>query len=121
MESDIGISPLSREGEVYVISRIQGDSLTGDGILEGDNLIIRTTSDESDLTPARPVSVETPDGLLAKHYYRCPDGMIVLRSSNPAYSDKILAPGQCHVRGVVEYAIRYFKKGRFLGPPLYFL
>lgn len=67
-----------------VAMRVNGDSMIGDGIMDGDFAIIQ----EADIAPPEKiVVVRTPHGLTVKRVVRNKDS-IVLKSSNPIFKDQ---------------------------------
>lgn len=81
-------------------AKVGGDSLNGDGILAGDVVVFRQNFKETELTPGRLVAAQTPDGLLVKHYYKSPAGVVRLVSSHPDYSDLEFQSGAVEIVGV---------------------
>lgn len=79
---NVPLSDVNRYGEVYVL-KIKGDSLTGDGILEGDRVLIAR---HADFVEGAICVVRTEDLVTLKHVYRRA-GKLILRASNPAYQD----------------------------------
>jgi hypothetical protein len=83
----------------YIGSHINGDSLSGDSILDGDILICRVVKKGEDVEGCL-VLVETPRGLLARRYFKHIGGRVCLRASNPDFADLIYRPEEIEVRGV---------------------
>jgi repressor LexA len=73
-------SVLPRSGEIFAL-RVQGDSMTGDGILSGDLAIIRMQK-KAEL--GQIVAAIIDGDATLKHYYP-KENKIELRSSNPKY------------------------------------
>lgn len=82
-------------------ARINGDSLAGDRICDGDYVIVRITFDDFEITPGRLCAVLTPFGLLVKHVYPTLDGRVRLVSSNVNYSDLIFDGHEVTIQGIV--------------------
>lgn len=77
----------ARPFDKFISTRVAGDSLRDDGILDGDYAICRLTFKLSEVTNGRLVIVRTPCGLLVKHFYLTDDGFVRLVSANPKYPD----------------------------------
>lgn len=77
------------KGEGLFALRIKGDSMNGMGILNGDIVVVRRTSE------ARPgeVVVVIIDGDATLKRFIKEDGCIKLRAENPVYDDIVLDPG----------------------------
>ncbi len=91
----------ARSFDRFCAARVVGASLTGDGIFDGDYLIVRLTFEQYDITPGKLAAVLTPGGLLVKHIYPTLDGRVRLVSSNPDYEDFLLDAEDVTVQGVV--------------------
>ena len=70
-----------------VCAPIVGDSLSGDGIEEGDFAILKLNFELSELTCGRLVVVMCPAGVVVKHFHIAANGQVRLASSNPTYPD----------------------------------
>ena len=83
--------------------RVQGDSMVGAGIHQGDILIVDRALEPRDMT----VIVAAVDGdLVVKRMRRKKDGRIFLESENPLYPVMEVPPeADLHVWGVVTYVI----------------
>src|SRR5262249_25676564 len=97
------IRPISngKSADKLYAAPVVGDSLSGDGIENGDWLIVRTNFEQHKIRPGRLMVALTPYGLLAKHIYLGLNGQIRLVSSNPAFDDIVLDADEVHLQGVV--------------------
>jgi SOS-response transcriptional repressor LexA len=104
------ISPIrnAAPSDKFIATPVEGDSLTGDRIFDGDFVIIRLTFDLDEITPGKLVSVNTPSGTLIKHIYRRPDGQIRLVSSNDAYAPIVYDEELVTICGIVVRAEQDF-------------
>jgi repressor LexA len=93
---------LPRSGQIFAL-RVQGDSMTGDGILSEDLAIIRMQKNaERGQIIAAIIDGETT----LKHYYPAENG-IELKASNPAYSPIIIGEGEnFSIAGILAGIIR---------------
>jgi len=76
-----------QKGKDYFVLRVKGDSLIGDGIVEGDLCLIERDSEYIE-NQIYAVLVDGEEGTL-KHVTRA-DGRIVLISSNPAHPPRVV-------------------------------
>lgn len=69
------------QGTLFML-RVRGDSMIGDGILDGDLVVVRQqpTVEQGDLCAAMVAGEAT-----VKRYRRTPDGQVRLEPSNPAF------------------------------------
>lgn len=93
--------------EQLVASPIAGESMTGDGIHDGDTAVINKRFKPSDLQPGKLVAMHTPHGFLLGRYYVRPDGMIILQRSNKNFADHVFARDEVEIVGVVVYTMHY--------------
>jgi SOS-response transcriptional repressor LexA len=89
------------QSDTHCGALIQGDSLAGDGIHDGDIAIFKLNFEAYELTPGRIAAVLTPNGLLIKHVYLTLNEQVRLVSSNPHYSDLIFDVDDVDVQGIV--------------------
>jgi len=80
---------LPRSGQIFAL-RVQGDSMTGDGILNEDLAIIRI---QKNAERGQIIAAIIDGNATLKHYYPAED-KIELRASNPAYSPIIVGEGE---------------------------
>lgn len=97
----IRMSPKVRRNDRLCGAIVQGDSLIGDGINDGDIAIFRLNFDIDEVTPGRLAAVWTPNGLLVKHVYLTLDEQIRLVSSNPQYDDLVFDSCDVEIQGIV--------------------
>lgn len=81
-----------------IAMRVNGDSMMGDGIMDGDFAIIQMV----DIAPPEKiVVVRTPHGLTVKRVIRQHD-TVILRSSNPIFKDQAWPVEDICLIGVVR-------------------
>jgi SOS-response transcriptional repressor LexA len=90
----------ARPFDQFFACHISGDSLSGDGIFDGDYALARKPFELSEITRGRLAAVSTPLGLLVKHVHIGFDG-IRLESSNPDYEDLWFPPDDVEIVGIV--------------------
>jgi repressor LexA len=80
---------LARRGKLFAL-RVRGDSMVGEGILDGDIAIIRQQSaaDSGDVVVAIVEGMAEPEGTLKR--YRPQKGGVILEPANPAYEPILL-------------------------------
>jgi repressor LexA len=91
----------ARLHDSFCASPICGDSLEGDGVLDGDFAIIKLTFEPYEIMQGSLVAAYTPYGLLIKHIYYTLNGKVRLVSSNVRYEDILLDAGEVRVQGLV--------------------
>ena len=91
-----------RAPQVYLV-KVEGDSMQGAGIYSGDLVIVdRGREPEHDDIVIAAVNSEP----VCKRLYRR-DGVVVLKSENPAYADRYILEGDdLVIWGVVRYSVR---------------
>lgn len=91
-----------RAPHVYLV-KVEGDSMQGAGIYSGDLVIVdRGREAEHDDIVIAAVNSEP----VCKRLYRR-DGVVVLKSENPAYADRYILEGDdLVIWGVVRYSVR---------------
>jgi SOS-response transcriptional repressor LexA len=108
---------LARASEVGTMT-ISGESLTGDGIHDGDVLVFRMNHTTRQITPESVcvVRIEPTGELAAKHIIRNIDGprRIALRSSHPDYPDRVYDEPDVEILGLAIAVQKMSDKfGRF--------
>jgi len=93
-----------QEGELYAL-KAKGNSMIGDGIFDGDFLIVKKQewADDGDTAVA---IIDDNEATLKKYYKE--KGRIRLQPANPAYSP--IFRKQVEIRGIVVKVIRDLKK-----------
>jgi repressor LexA len=97
--------------------RVKGDSMIGDGILEGDLVLLRPGVEVHAGEIAAVLSTEGPhwEATLKRIFWRGPDGTsvppaqateVLLRASNPAYPDRLFAADSIQIAGVFRGLVR---------------
>lgn len=101
---------LIRHPACTFFGRVSGDSMSGEGIADGDLLVIDKSlePEEGDL------AVCCVDGdFTLKRLHFCNDGTLALMPSNPAYSPIIITPdNDFTVWGIVTYTIKPNRRPR---------
>jgi len=93
---------LPRSSQIFAL-RVQGDSMTGDGILSGDLAIIRM---QKNAEHGQIIAAIIDGDATLKHYHRA-ENRIELRASNPAYSPIIVGEGEnFSIAGILAGVIR---------------
>jgi repressor LexA len=93
---------LPRSGQIFTL-RVQGDSMTGDGILSGDLAIIQK---KKNAECGQIIAALIDGNATLKHYYPA-ENRIELRASNPAYSPIIISEGEnFSIAGILAGIIR---------------
>ena len=90
--------------------RISGDSLNGDGIFDGDVLVLNTRFGPLNIKDGDLVAVNTSSGILVKHWHKGKDGTVVLKSSNSLYDDLCYQRDEVEIIGLPVCHIGYFGK-----------
>jgi repressor LexA len=88
---------------------VRGDSMSGDGILDGDYLVVEAseTANHRDIIVAL-----IDDGAVVKYFFR-EKGQVVLKSSNPAYKPIKVKPSQRFlIRGKLLGVLRLYDRPR---------
>ncbi|MBN1884780.1 MAG: transcriptional repressor LexA [Candidatus Krumholzibacteriota bacterium] len=91
-------------GETFAL-RVAGDSMTGDGILDGDLIVVSSRSRVEN--GALAVVLVDGEAATVKRFYQ-EGGRVRLRPSNPAMEETVLDAGRVEVRGVVVGLIRRY-------------
>ena len=89
-----------------VAAEICGESLTEEGIFDGDLAVIELTYEARN---GQLVAALTPQGMMAKYFYQEPDYTVRLESRNQAYLPLYFRPHQISVHGIVREIIRKLK------------
>ncbi len=93
---------LPRSSQIFAL-RVQGDSMTGDGILNGDLAIIRM---QKNAERGQIIAAIIDGDATLKHYYPT-ENRIELRASNQAYSPIIIDEGDSFsIAGILAGVIR---------------
>jgi SOS-response transcriptional repressor LexA len=90
-----------RSTDTLCCAPVQGESLIGDGINDGDYVVVRLNFDVAEVTPGRLAAVWTPSGLLIKHVYVTLNDQVRLVSSNPRYIDLIFDGADVEIQGLI--------------------
>lgn len=76
----------------YFVLTVDGDSMIGDGINDGDEALIRATPEVESNGQIAAVIVNGDEGTLKHVYFN--DGTLTLISSNPAYAPQVFSGDQ---------------------------
>lgn len=95
---------MAGRGDSFAL-RVRGMSMIGDGILDGDIIIV----EKRQQVPNGTLAVAIVDGAEAtvKRFYQR-GGTVTLRPSNPEMEDIVLAAARVEVRGVVTGLLRQY-------------
>jgi repressor LexA len=93
-----------RSGDHYVL-RVRGDSMIGDGVHDGDLVIIQKTETAAD---AEMVVALVGDEVTLKRIYREGSSMIRLQPANPALPSMTVGAADVQVQGVVVGLLRRY-------------
>jgi SOS-response transcriptional repressor LexA len=110
VEKYIDIRPIENAapGDEFFGCRLDGGSLSGDGIFDGDFATFRKISDLCVIKPGTLIAVLTPDGLLIQHAY-LGIGTIRLVASNPQYKDRTYLLSDVEIVGTIVRVERDFQ------------
>ncbi|MCU0640256.1 MAG: transcriptional repressor LexA [Candidatus Krumholzibacteria bacterium] len=99
---------LAGRGETFAL-RVKGMSMTGDGILDGDTIIVEKRQRVEN--GALAVAVVDGSEATVKRFYQRGD-TVTLKPSNPKMEEIVLAASRVEVRGVVTGLIRSYRQGQ---------
>ena len=89
------------------VLRVEGDSMTGDGIHPGDYVFVRR---QSTADPGQIVVALLDSEATVKRFERAPDGTVRLVPSNPAYAPIEVRPGDAVRFEVLGVAVAVFRR-----------
>jgi repressor LexA len=93
----------SRAGDFLL--RVQGDSMIGDGILEGDLVLLRP---DVALHSGEIAAVQVNGDATLKHFHQEPgNATVILRASNPLYDDIRVPAEEVQIVGAFRGLIRH--------------
>lgn len=98
-----------RDGDFLL--RVRGDSMTGDGILDGDKVLLRPDVEVRSGEIAAVLVGEAHEATLKHVVFESKKRMITLRASNPAYPDRSVPAETVRIAGVFRGLIRDFGRG----------
>jgi repressor LexA len=97
-------------GYKHFLLKVEGDSMIGDGIEDGDIVLIRV-QDYADYDGQIAAVIINGDETCLKHLYHPENSdMVILRSSNPAYSDIVHPANDIIINGVYMGVFKKPKK-----------
>ncbi len=85
--------------------RVRGDSMIGDGILDGDLVLLRPEVPVPHKAIAAVCVGDEREGTLKRVFYE--DAQIRLQASNPAFADIVVAGEQVHFAGLLKGVLRH--------------
>ena len=97
-------SQMLGNGEHYALE-VKGDSMIDAGILDGDTVIIRNTSNAS---PGEIVVALIDDEEATLKRFRRKGASIALEAANPAYETRIFGPDRVKIQGKLVGLIRRY-------------
>lgn len=106
IESYIEIESDVLRGKQGFVLRVKGDSMTGDGIFDGDLAIIEL-KEEVETNEIAVVAINNEEACLKR--VECLDGICTLSSSNSAYKPMMYKADVIHIIGVVVETRRRHK------------
>lgn len=83
-----------------------GDSLSGDGIWDGDRLTVKRIFDASEIRQGSMVVAWLPEGRSVVKRIFFEGDNVVLRSSNSSYKDMVFGPNEIRVDAIVKELVR---------------
>jgi SOS-response transcriptional repressor LexA len=81
---------------------VSGDSLTGEGIQDGDVLIVKRVVEAGEIRSGKLVIALLPTGRSVVKRIHFEGDKIILRSANPKYKDMVFGPDEICVEGIVK-------------------
>ncbi|MDE0305355.1 MAG: transcriptional repressor LexA [Albidovulum sp.] len=105
-EARIGVpeSLVGSSGNHYALL-VSGESMTGEGILDGDTALIKSQNiaDDGEIVVAL---VDREEATLKKFYRK--EGRIILEAANPAYPTQIYSPERVEIQGRLVGLLRSY-------------
>ena len=87
--------------------RVRGDSMTGDGILDGDLVLLRPGIAVPHKAIAAVCVGDDREGTLKRVFYESGGERVRLRASNPAYKDTTVLAERVHFAGLLKGVLRH--------------
>ena len=87
--------------------RVRGDSMTGDGILDGDLVLLRPGVTVPHKAIAAVCVGDDREGTLKRVFYEGGGERVRLRASNPAYKDAVVPAERVHFAGLLKGVLRH--------------
>lgn len=85
--------------------RVRGDSMTGDGILDGDLVLLRPNVRVREGAIAAVCVGDEREGTLKRVFYE--GESVRLKASNPAYKDMVIPAERVHFAGLLKGVVRH--------------
>ncbi|MEO8793712.1 MAG: S24 family peptidase [Chthoniobacteraceae bacterium] len=95
---------LPHEPEDFLL-RVRGDSMTGDGILDGDLVLLRPNVRVREGAIAAVCVGDEREGTLKRVFYE--GESVRLKASNPAYKDMVIPAERVHFAGLLKGVVRH--------------
>ncbi len=95
---------LPHEPEDFLL-RVRGDSMTGDGILDGDLVLLRPNVRVPEGSVAAVCVGDEREGTLKRVFYE--DDRVRLKASNPAFADMLIPAERVHFAGLLKGVVRH--------------
>ncbi len=99
-----------REGDFLL--RVRGDSMVGDGILDGDRVLLRPGVEVHFGEIAAVLVGDAHESTLKRVYFQPGQTEVILRASNPAYPDLAVPAGELKIAGVFRGLVRHVAGSR---------
>ena len=93
-------------GENFAL-RVKGDSMIGDGICNGDVIVVRRSRDAENGQTV--VALINDHEATVKRFRRNGDGTVTLSPTNPAYQEMVCEESRIAVQGIVVGLLRKYK------------
>ena len=87
--------------------RVRGDSMTGDGILDGDLVLLRPGVEVPHKAIAAVCVGDEREGTLKRVFYEAGGERVRLKASNPAYKDFTVSAERVHFAGLLKGVLRH--------------
>jgi repressor LexA len=93
-------------GENFAL-RVKGDSMIGDGICDGDIVIVRRSNNAENGQTV--IALIDQNEATVKRFRRNMDGTVTLSPTNPTYPQMVCAENRIAIQGVVVGLLRKYK------------
>jgi repressor LexA len=85
---------------------VKGDSMVGDGIVEGDTVLLRPNINADSGEIAAVIVGDDHEATLKRVYFKPGSRNVLLRASNPAYADQNVKSDAMRIAGVFRGLVR---------------
>jgi len=93
-------------GENFAL-RVKGDSMVGDGICDGDVIVVRRARGAENGQTV--VTLINGQEATVKRFRRNEDGTVTLSPANPAYKEMVYQSGEVEIQGIVVGLLRKYE------------